>query len=113
MESGVESIGEVEPLGEEQAGAEAAETATADFLGDIVVDVAVGEKPGTLLLPTPLAQPILDAVLAIVQTLLYCGMHLKSFAHCGFLASYLSCYYSQVPRDFKVRVTTLPQYSGR
>src|SRR5271154_1361977 len=112
MEFGVESIGEVETLDEEQAGAQAAETAPADFVGDIVVDVAVREEAGALLLPAPLAETILDAVLAIGQTLLYCGTHLKSFAHCGFLASCISCYYSQVPRDFKVRARTLPQYTG-
>src|ERR1700733_5619891 len=113
MESGVEGIGEVEPLDEKQAGAQAAETAPADFMGDIAVDVAVREEAGTLLLPAPLAETILDAVLAIDQTFLYCGTHLKSFAHCGFLASFLSCYYSQVPRDFKVRARTLPRCSSR
>ena len=112
MESSIQGIGEVEPLGEEQAGAQAAETATADFMGDIVVDVAVREEAGALLLPAPLAETIPDAVLAIGQTLLYCGTHLKSFAHCGFLASFLSCYYSQVPRDFKVKAGTLPQDAG-
>src|SRR5271156_4519169 len=81
-------------------------------MGDIVVDVAVREEAGTLLLPSPLAETIPDAVLAIGQTLLYCGTHLKSFAHCGFLASCISCYYSQVPRESKVRARTLPQYTG-
>src|ERR1700734_4146550 len=112
MEFGVNGIGEVGSLGEEHADTQSAERATADFMGNVVVDVAVGEKPGTLLLPTSFAQPILDAVLAIGQTFLYCGMHLKSFAHCGFLASRISCYYSQVPRDFKVRAGNLPRYSG-
>ena len=93
MESGIQSIGEAESLGEEQAGAQAAETATADFMGDIVVDVAVREEAGALLFPSPLAETILDAVLAIGQTFLYSGTHLKSFAHCGFLASCISCYY--------------------
>src|ERR1700678_2784527 len=82
-------------------------------MGDIVVDVAVREEAGALLLPAPLAETILDAVLAIGQTLLYCRTHLKSFAHCGFLASRISCYYSQVPRDFKVRARNLPQDAGR
>jgi hypothetical protein len=46
------------------------------------------EHAATLLLPTPLAQTILDPALAIAQTLLYCGIHLKSFAHFGDLASF-------------------------
>jgi hypothetical protein len=92
MELCIEGIGEVESLGQQQAGPQTAEAATANFVGDIVVDVPVGEHATTLLLPTPLPQPILDPPLAIAQPFLYCGIHLKSFPHFADLTGFPSCH---------------------
>jgi len=71
------------PFGKQQAGAQTAEAATRTLSAHVVVDVPVGEHAATLLLPASLAETILDPPLAIAQTLLYCGIHLKSFAHFG------------------------------
>ena len=56
VEFGVDGVGEAQTLDQQQAGAQAAEASAANFVGDVVVDVSVGEHAATLLLPTPLAQ---------------------------------------------------------
>jgi hypothetical protein len=108
----VDGIRKTETLDQQQRGAQASEAATANLVGDVVADVPVGEQAAPLLLPAPLAETTLDPPLAIPQPLLYCGVHLKSLAHFRAKTSFPLVIVSEVPMDYKVRATGLPQSRG-
>ena len=79
MDLTVDGIGEIQAFDQQQRSAQATKAATANFGGDVVVDVLIGEQATLLLLPASLGQPTLDPTLAIFQPILYGGVHLKSF----------------------------------
>src|SRR3954451_22957814 len=88
------------------------ETATADFVGDVVVDVPVGEHAAALLLPLAFLQAALDAALAVAQPLrgpplalalefFYPGLHLKHLAHMGEMPFGLTGHFSRSAEVFQ------------
>jgi hypothetical protein len=52
---------------QEVKGAEAAGMQAAGLVADLVVDIVVAEQAAVLFVPLPLAEPTLDAALAIAE----------------------------------------------
>src|SRR5947209_1259336 len=67
MEVGVAGIGQAQALDQQPTGAQATEATSTHLVGDVVVDVAIGEQAAALLGPLPLAETMLDATLAVAQ----------------------------------------------
>ena len=65
------------------------------------MDVAVLEDPAALLVPLPFAKTALDAALAIAESLLYPGVHLKYLLAVGTGQRCDTPIAAEMPRYFK------------
>src|SRR3954470_1599793 len=101
MEVGVAGIGQAQALDQQPTGAQATEATSTHLVGDVVVDVAIGEQAAALLGPLPLAETMLDATLAVAQALAYPRLHLKTLAHSGAKANRSFCLFPGSAEGFQ------------